>query len=285
LTIYLYLALSLQLYFILPFSIGISIIFIFIQISKYIPKFIWIGILGWILLTAEIIPGMIGYDLQAQSNLGMETTAPKEISMDIENYLGDQIIYINFSEIENISELLKKSFIGIFHFTGIGVDYSIFVILFFVSLIPFFYSTFSNSPKIIFNKINRKYLVFSSILVLFISAIYVFLQTEIYFIPLSLGLFGINVAVVYWEITDRGINPCPFLRSVNFTLVSQLLTANIGMIIYIAIFPLFKGVYLTNRDIITFIWIIISGSSLSVFMALISQIIWSGKRLTEKYEQ
>lgn len=261
--------------FLIALIIILSTFYILSKISKYIPKFIWVGILGWILLTSSVVPDMLNY------NTNMYIPGSTK-GMDISKFLGINISYINFSKIININEFFLKSFKGIFYPENTSLVYTISLILLFVFLFLLFISTFSINKK--FLGINKNHIVILLVILISISLLIISLITKIYFIPISLGLFGANIAIVFWEITDRGRNPEPFVRAVNFTIVTQLISANVGMIIYISIYPLFKYPdVLSTRDFITLLWIIIAGSGLSVFMALISQFIWSGKRLTEKY--
>ncbi|MFW6130941.1 MAG: hypothetical protein ACOC56_07130 [Atribacterota bacterium] len=203
--------------------------------------------------------------------------------MDISKFLGQEVKYINFIEISDINSFFAKSIKGIFYREDLRLNlYTICSFLWLASFIFLFFVIFSDKNK--FKGLNKNILVIALLIAISISLFIIFLLTKIYFIPVSLGLFGVNIAIVYWEITDRGANPEPFIRAVHFTLVTQMITANIGEIIYVSIYPLFKfSGGITKRDFVIFLWIIIAGSGLSVFMALISQFIWSGKRLTEKY--
>jgi len=281
--------------------------YILAKTSKFIPKFVWLGVLGWILLTAEIIPGAFDYNYENKVNNPKYNSTEKNVVMDINQFIGKKIEFENISQVNSIEALVVSAFktMNVYGDTkSINKNLPLLILLIFIfSLLFLFFLFYSGGAKINKKKFiycndricssiwrktkfylmkqKEKILIILLLLIILLS-LYIFYHTGIYFIPLTLFIFLINVSIVYWEITDKGKNPFPIFRSLYFTVVSHILSANIGMVIYISISPILRCSNFTTKNLVVLIWIIIAGSGLSVFMALISQIIWSGKRLTDK---
>jgi len=206
----------------------------------------------------------------------------KGINMDIKEFLGGNLSILDIPARGNVKtylNLLRNSIISTDNY--LGTQY----VLLLLAIISFFsltIVTFTKSNKLCLISKTKTNAITILTLSLCLSSLLLFILNNVYFITLSIGLFVINIFIIWWEINQRGRTKQGFRKAFEFAMIAQMITANIGMIIYMTLYPLFRNVQITCYDYATLLWIIIAGSGLSVFMAIISQIIWSGSRLTEK---
>lgn len=113
-----------------------------------------------------------------------------------------------------------------------------------------------------------------------------FFFTYNYFILFSLLFTTVNVLLFKWEISKRGVNHKLWSRSILSSLMTQMFAGISGAAYFIIFIPVFifmrKGFAFCTYDAGVLIWVIILGSSISVFIGLVTQLLLEGSRLTEK---
>jgi hypothetical protein len=226
-------------------------------LGKIIPKFIWIGILGWILMTGEIIPGMLKHN-------------PDQINNEIGQVADDSV--------ENISLNLEAK--GYLLFDEKGFD------IFFQKL-----STLKNQPTLLIVLSIFLLLIWLfrwNIMFLFnLLLIVLGLHYHILIFIIGASIFLANVSILYREIKQRGQNHYIWNRVNMFNFITTMFTISTGEIIILMFMPLYiastdNAGCISLVDLYSIFGMLFVGALVAVFFALITQAIWSGARLTDR---
>jgi hypothetical protein len=307
-------------------------------VGKFIPKFVWIGLLGWFFIAANIIPGFMINDNwkppgSRQSTKNEENKKTGENANNKKNIHSYSIPGTRFASIYEgaIDSTDEVTFNWAFH------NYiEIFIV---PASCPALLPNMSRmalepdtSRKIAASELF-KFFRYSLILLAFILFIDIFLSVSIYkqryiqskwlyrvfsghsaqkekdvkwklllfsFILIILSVLSLNYFLLFWvlsilttvfifrwEIQQRGQNHKPLSRAVLFVFLTQIFSALSGMILFLTMIPVYTFIHneymvFNIYDSIVLGWAIILGSSVTVLLGIITQVIWSGRRMTEE---
>lgn len=307
-------------------------------IGNIIPKFVLIGMLGWIFIIVNITPNLIIGDKWGVINEKVPehldnpfSTEAKENKKEIPYSISlpiSRLFNLNEKELNSkkIDQEKKKYCKGFMHCIGIFIspiailekkpgenlnkrkiadiiksnEYIIFLIVMLLcTLIVFidllltvstywdkkrsfkwfcFYSIKSSQRE---NEIPLKLAVFC----IFLSGISYFSLN--YFLLFWIISFVATIFLFRWEIKERGQNHKKWSRSILFVFLTQVFSSISGEILFLLFFPLYTEAspqypVFNLYDSIVLGWIIILGSSVTVFIGIVTQVIWSGRRMTER---
>ncbi|MGD2086356.1 MAG: hypothetical protein PVH61_09255 [Candidatus Aminicenantes bacterium] len=286
------------------------------MIGNYIPKFVLIGLLGWFLIGGGLIsnivvPGGIT-DSQPKTGNGKgkniqlpatRFTGLHEQSVKDEpgNSLKNESLHKIILNIETLDQFLtpavksKKNpkILNEIEFTSLRLLIFFLLVLVLTNLFltvtmfnrsgknRFYLATLSWKQRESAVKVNIAIIVILSIGLFFLTLNYLFLFTFL----LALA----NIFLIKWEIQQRGQNHKIFTRSVLFLFLIQFFSMVAGEIFFLVYLPVF--IYITNgnsqllsiHDAIMLSWIVIVGSLASALIGMTTQVVWSGRRLTEKF--
>jgi len=287
-------------------------------VGIFIPKFVWIGLLGWFFIAANIIP-----TLMTSGSWGIEALQGKDKAHSIA-LPGARYFSINEKDIPSYSEEMTKEALDNYlehfivpaniqapipHLPG-KPDYSIIytkspgykmaryglILLAFILFFDIFLSVsiynhghtqtarffliFSEHSRERESNVKRKLFLLS-----FLLLILAVLSLN-YFILFWILSFLTTIFIFKWEILQRGQNHKPLSRAVLFVFLTQIFSAISGMILFFTIMPVYtfihyKAITFNIYDSIVIGWAIILGSSITVLLGIITQVIWSGRRMTE----
>jgi hypothetical protein len=295
-------------------------------IGEIIPKFVWIGLLGWFFIAANIIPNLVisnSWQLdesnihgdKAVSDKNPETkTGKTSISIPMTRFFNfnerkskptdgekaQQISLINYLEtfIAPFNMLDEKDrrkieapdsdILKLCRYALLLLGFVLFLDIFFsVSIYNRnkkknrFYSFFSIPATKREKDIRRKLVLFSIVLLIF-SAV-----SFNYFVLFWVLSFLTTIFIFRWEIQQRGQNHKPLSRAVLFVFLTLLFSSISGEILLLTLFPVYtlmSGNILVfhHYDTIVLGWVVLLGSSVTVLLGIVTQVIWSGRRMTEK---
>jgi MFS family permease len=286
------------------------------MIGNYIPKFVLIGLLGWFLIGGGLIsnivvPGGItdpqpktGNDqvtnlhLPATRFTGLhETSVTDESKNSLKNAAFHKIVF----NIETLDQFLTPSIksqkdpkiLNEIEFTSLRL--LIFFLLLLVLINLFLTVTmFNRSGKSRFYLANLRWIqresaVKVNIGIIVILSIGLFHLTLNYLFLFTFLLALANIFLIKWEIQQRGQNHKIFTRSVLFLFLIQFFSMVAGEIFFLIYLPVF--IYITKgnsqvlsmHDAIMLSWIVLVGSLASALIGMTTQVVWSGRRLTERF--
>lgn len=308
-------------------------------VGKCIPKFVWIGLLGWFFIAANIIPGLMinnNWEPSYQSTEGEANNQKKEIENNKSNvhsyYLpGTRFISINETAIDSIDEITFTrafyNYIEIFivpatcqvsmpNMSRMALEpdmshkiaasdlfkffrYSLILLAFILFLDIFFsvsiykqrytqgkwlYRIFSEHATKKEKNVYWKLLLFSFLLII-LSVL-----SLNYFLLFWVLSILTTVFIFRWEIQQRGQNHKPLSRAVLFVFLTQIFSALSGMILFLTMVPVYTYIHkdymvFNIYDSIVLGWAIILGSSVTVLLGIVTQVIWSGRRMTEDLKE
>lgn len=309
-------------------------------IGQFIPKFVLIGLLGWFLIGANIIPTFIDYDDTAQNGappqkqdgqvkskkdsislpisrffslyedeIDTEDTTHKEFSwhyldtfiapvtMPIRGSLqagketaGDSIGKPN-SETTKSQSPQTNAGVEVLRFccyVSVLLIFVLFFDLFFTVAVykrdgPMsrFLSVFSISASEREASVKRK-------LFLFCICLLLLAVLSLNYLVLFLVLLLLAAVFIFkWEIEQRGQNHKLLSRAVLFVFLAHVFSLLSGEILFLTLFPVYT-LFSARRpvfhiyDSIVLGWTIILGSMVTLLLGIITQVIWSGRRMTEE---
>ena len=108
-----------------------------------------------------------------------------------------------------------------------------------------------------------------------------------YFLFFWVVTFIATIFLFRWEIEERGKNHKKLSRSVLFVILAQVFSSISGEILFLILLPLYtdigKDYKLFNLyDSVVLGWLIFLGSAVTVLIGIVTQVIWSGKRMTDR---
>lgn len=290
------------------------------MIGNYIPKFVLIGLLGWFLIGGGLIsnivvPGGIA-DPQAKTENGQDKKEVKNIHLPATRFTGiheesvsdepgsslkNASLHKIIFNIETLDQFLtpavkskaNPTILNEIEFTSLRLLIFFLLLLVLTNLFltvtmfnrsgksRFYLATLSWKQRESAVKVNIGIIVLLSIGLFFLTLNYLFLFTFL----LALA----NIFLIKWEIQQRGQNHKIFTRSVLFLFLIQFFSMVAGEIFFLVYLPVF--IYITNgnsqllsiHDAIMLSWIVIVGSLASALIGMTTQVVWSGRRLTEKF--
>jgi hypothetical protein len=274
------------------------------MIGNYIPKFVLIGLLGWFLIGGGLIsnivvPGGIA-DPQPETENGKVTNIQLPASRFTglnEKSVKEAEIVLSISTIDQflapaVKHATKPSILQEKEFTSNRLVF--FILLVLVTAILYFRVIMFKGPgknrffSMTLSWRKREFAIkFYIIIIVFLSTALFFLTMNFLFLLTTLLALA-NIFLIKWEIRERGQNHKIFTRSVLFLFLIQffsMVAGEIFFLIYLPIFLYIKHGYqvLSLHDAIMLNWIVIVGSLASALIGMTTQVVWSGRRLTEKF--
>jgi hypothetical protein len=289
-------------------------------IGKIIPKFVLIGMLGWIFIIVNITPNLIIGDkwgVKKEIACMQIKNGTHSISLPLNRLLnlnenetkmtdGDSTPQLNYIESFFLPILIlnnkqihpgKRKVLNIVNNSQFRVYFYIHIGLcvFFYSMLFFTITTYKkrdvSSGNFLFlystNHLQREkntelYLYMTILLSLNIA--YYSLN---YFILFWVITFMASIFLFRWEIKESGKSHKLLSRSVLFVILAQIFSSITGEILFLVLLPIYtdigKGYKLFNLyDSIVLGWLIFLGSAVTVLIGIVTQVVWSGKRMTEK---
>jgi len=274
-------------------------------VGELIPRFVWIGFLGWFFISSSIIPDLFvpGNWLPNKEETPIQKKIPS-ISFPITRFLGvSEITDADLSKKE--IDFIQKNFLIAFFSPRVihnnNIDNKTRIVLFslFAIILLFFLDIFllvsTNRKETPYRLSYFKYPWYIrernlklDTLIITISSLIFFMNTQNFFVLTSFLLFIGNIFLFSWIIKTAGQNHKLYSRATYFVIMTTILSSITGELFFTLFLPVFTlgkiGMhYCFNLfDFIVVLWIIISGSVLTVFVAMVTQIIWSGERMTER---
>jgi hypothetical protein len=295
-------------------------------IGEIIPKFVWIGLLGWFFIAANIIPNLVisnswqlnegniqeskaGSDKNHETKTGKTSISipitrffnfneKKNAPIDVEkakqitlsNYLETFIAPFNMLDEKDRREIEApdSNILKLCRYALLLLGFVLFLDIFFsVSIYKQyekenrFYSFFSIPAAKREKDIKRKLVLFSIVLLIF-SAV-----SFNYFVLFWVLSFLTTIFIFRWEIQQRGQNHKPLSRSVLFVFLTLVFSSISGEILLLTLFPVYtlmsgKIPVFHPYDTIVLGWTVLLGASVTVLLGIVTQVIWSGRRMTEK---
>ncbi len=299
-------------------------------VGKLIPKFVWIGLLGWFFIAANIIPGLMINDNWKPPASGQPTKHEETKKNNIHSYsmpvtrfasINERTIiptdeesfyraFQNYIEIfivpamcpvplPNMSRMALKpdtsrkiaasDLFKFFRYSLILLAFILFSDIFFsVSIYKqrytkakWLYRIFSEHATKKEKNVYWKLLLFSFLLII-LSVL-----SLNYFLLFWVLSILTTVFIFRWEIQQRGQNHKPLSRAVLFVFLTQIFSALSGMILFLTMVPFYTFIHkdymvFNIYDSIVLGWAIILGSSVTVLLGIVTQVIWSGRRMTEE---
>ena len=286
------------------------------MIGNYIPKFVLIGLLGWFLIGGGLISNIVVPGGITDSQPKTENEKGKNIQLPATRFTGlheqsvkdepgnslkNESLHKIILNIETLDQFLtpaveSKEAPKIFNkieFTSLRL--LIFFLLLLVLTNLFLTVTmFDRSGKSRFylanlSWIRRESAVKVNIGIIVILSIGLFFLTLNYLFLFTFLLALANIFLIKWEIQQRGQNHKIFTRSVLFLFLIQFFSMVAGEIFFLIYLPVF--IYITKgnsqvlsmHDAIMLSWIVLVGSLASALIGMTTQVVWSGRRLTEKF--
>lgn len=285
-------------------------------IGEIIPKFVWIRLLGWFFIVANIIPNLVisnswklngdnnpkikmgktcisipltrFFDFNEKKIKPMDEDKAKEITLI--NYLENFIAPFNMLDEEDRRkiEAPDSDILKLCRYALLLLGFVLFLDIFFsVSIYKRykeknrFYSFFSIPAAKREKDIKRKLVLFSIVLLTF-SAV-----SFNYFVLFWVLSFLTTIFIFRWEIQQRGQNHKPLSRSVLFVFLTLLFSSISGEILLLTLFPVYtlmsgKIPVFHPYDTIVLGWTVLLGAAVTVLLGIVTQVIWSGRRMTEK---
>ncbi len=283
---------------------GIIMGFLWKSVAHILPRFVWIGVLGWFLLSSEmvtnlLVPGSWQSDNGVVSNESIgENYEEKTYIIPAEKLIGFSYKQLKDEQLEhslyNIPLCIFKIHKNNEHAISIIILLFLFIIiLFYLLFITSLYKKHKleiehNSKGNNTNKIpwyTRERVSFLFFIIMLFICLLLFIFTLNYFILITIIGFISNFYIFKLQIGKTGINHKTITRTILFTFVAYVFTLNIGFVyfnIYLPIFKLLGGhnVNIDNFHISVIIWVIIAGSAIALFIGIVTQFIWEGSRLT-----
>jgi hypothetical protein len=302
---------------VLVLTLGIGYV-IWWMIGNYIPKFVLIGLLGWFLIGGGLIsnllvPGEIAVRDTKESpakNLqlpvarftGVSENSSTEVESDIRKKYSDLFHRFLFPSMfkqalpqsgdQSSADVTWRDIIMEEEFGSLRL--LIFVLLLLVLVDLFFTVT-------MFGRDDRQGLYFCNLswrqretAVKIKVGIVVCLLAGLFFLTLNylfllLALLGaLNIFLIKWEIEQRGQNHKMYTRAVLFLFLMQFFSIVAGEVFFLVYLPVLiyikPGVQVLDlADAVLLNWIVLVGSLASVLIGMTTQVVWSGRRLTEKF--
>jgi hypothetical protein len=285
-------------------------------IGEIIPKFVWIGLLGWFFIAANIIPNLVisnSWNLNEDNiqetktgktsisipitrffNFNEQKNAPIDVEKDeqitLSNYLETFIAPFNMLDEEYRREIEApdSDILKFCRYALLLLGFVLFLDIFFsVSIYNRnkgknrFYHFFSIPASKREKDIKRKLVLFSIVLLIF-SAV-----SFNYFVLFWVLSFLTTIFIFRWEIQQRGQNHKPLSRAVLFVFLTLVFSSISGEILLLTLFPVYtlmsgKIPVFHYYDTIVLGWTVLLGAAVTVLLGIITQVIWSGRRMTEK---
>jgi MFS family permease len=284
------------------------------MIGNYIPKFVLIGLLGWFLIGGGLISNIVvpaGFsepknESENATNIHLPATRftglhEESVKDESGSSLKNESLHKIILNIETIDQFLtpavksneKSIILKEIEFTSLRLLIFFLLLLVLTNLFltvtmfnrsgksRFYLATLSWKQRESAVKVNIGIIVVLSIGLFFLTLNYLFLFTFL----LALA----NIILIKWEIQQRGQNHKIFTRSVLFLFLIQFFSMVAGEIFFLVYLPVF--IYITTgnsqllsiHDAIMLSWIVIVGSLASALIGMTTQVVWSGRRLTEKF--
>lgn len=269
------------------------------KVRNVIPKFVLVGMLGWLLITMDLTSDLIrgnGDTIQ-----GMNFPAPLCRLVSLEpgaaNNLPAKIELKNIVDIITAPGLIPHS-----HQQWNKIVYCdlhsgfyvclrcvfILIISVLLTLLLLIVSKYrrSNSPDMFWLRGgDREDAVTVGLVLLVTSLLILGLISLNYFILFWVFSFLVSIILFRWEILERGQNHKPLCRALLFVILTQVYSSIWGEILLILFRPLYsipahQGFILLHTSIMG--WTIILGSSVTVLIGIVTQVIWSGRRMTDR---
>lgn len=309
-------------YFIIVLIMGGFALWMWNEWKSYLPRFIWIGVLGWFLIVGELTTNMLvpsGWSITEHifpiSNL--YGTNPEnavqtgEISF-VKNVLTIGILNSNnehnfqpilFVEVLLLALLLIGLLYSATHSTNkekyskIGyimkyMSLALFIIIEKI-LCPFEMNVKRYSPsEINFN--NRETVIKILVITIGIVILIFYIVSYNFFVFLT-GLFLALIFIIFhWEIQNAGRNHKPFSRAYLFSAMSFIFSTTIGYIFVSILLPIIallrepfgnsshEFIKLNYLHLNIINWLVIVGSILANILGMVTQFVWDNSRLTDK---
>ncbi len=269
-----------------------------------IPKFVFLGIVGWIIVSGSMLP-----DLFVPGSLSPSKAVEKEsiIGFPICRYFGvseKKVLFNESVKFKNIFDILDKLITPYKYFNNsnnnnknnkISLTREFTFFVFFIFLLDIFLLSSTYKTEKGFLSLNylswkkRESYIKISILFLNLSAILLYFLSLNYFFVVFIFMLGFNFFLIKWEIEDNGQNHKIYSRAALFLFLISSFSLSFSEVFLILFLPAYlfiseKKLLLSNFDVITIIWMAIIGSQIAVLFGMITQTVWSGKRLTEKFK-
>jgi hypothetical protein len=293
-------------------------------VGKFIPKFVWIGLLGWFFIAANVIPNLLvsgswqldkfdnGKVVDKNKSYGISVPATRLFGLneseideadrsDISRILSDYIesFFVPYgipcfknkpgTDSEESRNFITSGSLRLVRYLLLLLAVVLFIDIFFtVSIYKQRYGDSMNRLFRVFSvhskerekNVKRKLILFS---ILLLSFSVLALNYFVLFWVLS---FLTTIFVFRWEIKQRGQNHKPLSRAVLFVFLTQIFSVISGEILFLTLVPVYtflhhQYVVFNIYDSIVLGWTILLGSSVTVLLGIVTQVIWSGRRMTE----
>jgi hypothetical protein len=277
------------------------------KVGNIIPKFVLIGMLGWVLITVGLVPNLFNEN-QNNNNLPIPISRLINVTNDSNNALEN--FHIKPEQILDffIAPGLAARQLGQFSEPGNKEDelslysnYNYYLILRYILLlvvvlsiidilatISTYYKKGANSSRSYSTipAVQREWGVKKKLVLLGGLLFILTILSLNYFVLFWMLSFCTAVFLFRREILERGSNHKPLSRSLLFVILTQIFSSICGEILLILFLPLYAmpagsigPIYLLINVILG--WTVLLGSSVTVLTGIITQVIWSGKRMTE----
>jgi hypothetical protein len=314
------------------------------SIGKIIPKFVLIGMLGWIFIISNITPSLIIGDKWGLKENFIPEKSEQQTKNNAQHMKGkalkngedsqdkaprqhstswpiSRLLNLNEKETEiigtkpTIPEYLKSFLFPIlilkdkqthpnkqqilnvtncseynaYIYVHIGLCLVVGILLF-LNISTYRKSGTTPENSCLFYLINhhqREENTKNYLILLCVSLIGIAYFSLNYFLFFWVVTFIATIFLFRWEIEERGKNHKKLSRSVLFVILAQVFSSITGEILFLILLPLYtdigKDYKLFNLyDSVVLGWLIFLGSAVTVLIGIVTQVIWSGKRMTDR---
>ena len=295
------------------------------SIGRIIPKFVLIGMLGWIFIIVNITPNLIigdkwglkenvspyaGEDRQDKApgqhstswpisrllNLNEKETGITGKKPNICEYLESFLFPIRIlrgkqvhPSKQQILNVANRSEYNVYIYFQIGICLIVGILLFLnISTYRKNRSTAENSCSFyLIDHRQREENTKTYLILLCVSLIGIAYLSLNYFLFFWVVTFIATVFLFRWEIEERGKNHKKLSRSVLFVILAQVFSSITGEILFLILLPLYTDIGKDHKlfnlyDSVVLGWLIFLGSAVTVLIGIVTQVIWSGKRMTDR---
>ena len=279
---------------------------LFRMVGKIIPKFVLIGMLGWILMTIGLVPNFFtGGDFQKITS----SPASRLLHTDIINVKDQQksfhlpqkrwidVAIAPALALKDADAMSQANGIVKFDLESVPYLFIRYLLLMMVAIFLFdilmTVSTHCRSDRV--SRISEFYNIDarqrerdakSKIILFSIILLALSLVSLNYFLMFWIVSFLAGIALFHWEILTQGQNHKPISRSVLFVILTQIFSSIFGEMLLILFLPMSGQQAIPQlKPLLLYLailgWIIILGSAVTVLIGIITQVIWSGRRMTD----
>lgn len=299
-------------------------------VGEMFPKFVFIGLLGWLFIIVNITPNLIIGDqwgVKAESGIsapGNEAGRTENksrhfsSSMPLNRFLslsdretGKADSKCNYNILNYIERFAfpilllrdcethcgKRQVLQAIDYpeSKIAPIFQVLVFLFFYFCLFFNISTYKDDAKprkwteFLYkrNHLEREKRTWQYLVVVCVSLFSIGFFSLNYFVLFWIMAFLAAIFLFKWEIKQHGKCHKPWSRSILLVILAQFFSSITGEILFLALMPAYTDigkdyVLFSISDTIVLGWLIFLGSTVTVLIGILTQVLWSGKRMTEE---